>query len=482
MAVVRRDVRRGKGGDDVGRILLPQPLPHQLDVLRHPARLKVVVCGRRWGKSILGLVACIEGHGPPDSGFRGALEGATTWWVAPSYPQGQLVWADLKKALRGGWVEKSEKQMRITLPGGGSVTVKSADNPDALRGVGLDGVVLDEAAFMSEEAWVNGIRPALADRQGWAVFCTTPSGLNWVHGLFEAAATSEGWARWQRPTSENPIVPAKELQAARRDMGELMFAQEHLAQFVTAGAGMFKPDWLQHRYDAHGAEYRLPDGSVVHRQRLLRFAVVDLAVSTKTTADYTVILVAGRTADGRLLVLDVDRARREGPDIVPAIKAVTERNQVSVVWIERVAFQLAIVQEARRAGIPVRELTPDRDKIARAMPVTAAFEGGRLLLPRTAPWLKDLEQEVLAFPLGQHDDVVDCLGYAVTAGKHGMGTSLSLTAPSGPPPVRRSTILGEDFIPGGFEQALRGLRPPGDRRGVAWERLPGRPRPEDFED
>ncbi|MCA9315790.1 MAG: hypothetical protein KDB73_09895, partial [Planctomycetes bacterium] len=151
----------------MGRILLPQPLAHQLDVLRHPARLKVVVCGRRWGKSLLGLIACVEGHGPLDSGYRGALEGAQVWWIAPTYPQGVLIWRDLKKALRGGWIEKREKEMRIVLPGGGSVTVKSADNPDALRGVGLDGVVLDEAAFMSEEAWTHGIRPALADRQGW---------------------------------------------------------------------------------------------------------------------------------------------------------------------------------------------------------------------------------------------------------------------------------------------------------------------------
>ncbi|MGE0190450.1 MAG: phage terminase large subunit [Planctomycetota bacterium] len=409
-------------------------------------------------------MASIEGHGPPGSGYRGALEGGTIWWTAPTYPQGQLIWADLKKALRGGWVEKSEKQMRITLPGGGSVTVKSADNPDALRGVGLDGVVLDEAAFMSEEAWVNGIRPALSDRQGWALFLTTPNGMNWIHALFETAGASEGWARWQRPTSENPIIPPKELEAARRDMGELMFAQEHLAQFVTAGAGMFKPAWLEHRYESFGADhYRLPDGSAVHRDALYRFAVVDLAVSTKTTADYTVILVVGRTRDGRLLVLDVDRARREGPDIVPTIQRVTERWTCNVVWIERVAFQLAIVQEARRAGLPVRELTPDRDKVARAMPVTAAFEGGRLLLPRSAPWLKDLEQEVLSFGHGPHDDQVDCLGYAVAACRVGTG-SLFLAAASagGGGPARLGTgVLGDFVRPGAFEDAMAHVRPAG---------------------
>ena len=79
----------------------------------------------------------------------------------------------------------------------------------------------------------------------------------------------------------------------------------------------------------------------------------------------------------------------------------------------------------------MRELTPDKDKVARAMPVTAAFEGGRLLLPRSASWLRDLEQEVLSFPLGQHDDQVDCLGYAVAAGKLHRGPSLALAGANG---------------------------------------------------
>ena len=79
----------------------------------------------------------------------------------------------------------------------------------------------------------------------------------------------------------------------------------------------------------------------------------------------------------------------------------------------QVAFQLALIQEARRAGLPVREVVPDRDKVARALPATAALEGGRVLLPRQAPWLRDFVSEVLAFPNGVHDDQVDVLAYAV---------------------------------------------------------------------
>jgi predicted phage terminase large subunit-like protein len=413
------------------QILLPEPLPHQLDVLLHPARIKVVVCGRRWGKSLAGLIACIEGHGPPDSGFRGALQRGQVWWVAPTYPQGLLIWRDLKKALQGAWAEKREKEMRIVLPGGGSITVKSADDPDALRGVGLDGVVLDEAAFMKEEAWINGIRPALADRQGWALFLTTPCGMNWIADLFQTAETSEGWARWQRPTSDNPIIPRKELEDARRDMGELQFAQEHLAQFVTAGAGMFKPEWLEHRYEVMAENhYRLPGGETIHADRTSRFAVVDLAVSTKTSADYTVIGAFYATSDRRILVREIDRRRLEGPDIVPAMHAMVERHRLSAIWVEKVAFQLSLIQQARREGLPVRELVPDKDKVARAMPATAACEGGHVLLPRTGPWIRDFVDEVVAFPVGAHDDQVDVLSYAVEVGRRQEATSLFLLGAS----------------------------------------------------
>ncbi len=427
------------------KILLPEPLPHQLDVLCHPARLKVVVCGRRWGKSLAGLIACVEGHGPPESGFRGALEGADIWWIAPTFPQGLLIWRDLKKALQGAWAEKREKEMRIVLPGGGSITVKSADDPDALRGVGLDGVVLDEAAFMKEEAWINGIRPALADRQGWALFLTTPCGMNWIADLFQTAENSEGWARWQRPTSENPIIPKEELVAARRDMGELQFAQEHLAQFVTAGAGLFKPEWFEHRYERLPENhYRLPDGEVVARDRLSRFGVVDLAVSTKTTADYTVIGAFGVTRNRQMLIFEIDRARREGPDIVPAVRRMMTRHKLPVIWVEKTGFQLSLVQQARREGLPVRELTPDKDKVARAMPATAALEGGNVLLPQSAPWVRDFVDEVLSFPVGQHDDQVDVLSYAVESMNSARWSLLSC-ATSNPRRRRRSPF--DDLLP-----------------------------------
>jgi predicted phage terminase large subunit-like protein len=398
------------------RIRLSQPMPHQIEILRDPARNKVLACGRRWGKTKGGEIACIEGHGPKPGGHRGALDGGNIWWVAPTFPIASMIWRSLKRALRDAWVEKNENERRIVLPGGGSIAVKSADNPDSLRGDGLDGCVLDEAAFMHKDAWAACIRPALSDRRGWAMFLTTPNGLNWFHELWMDVPNREGWARWQRPTSDNPLVLAEEIEAARRDVGPFLFAQEYEAQFLTASGGFFKAPWLEHRYDRVGEHhYQLEDGTTLHRDQLRRFCAADLATSTKTTADFTVLATVGVAPDGTMLLLDIDRARREGPDLVPAFQAVVDRWRLPVLFVERAGFQLSIIQAARRAGIPVREISADRDKVARALPLTAALEGSRLLLPRTAPWLDALIAELLAFPNGRHDDQVDAIAHAYAA-------------------------------------------------------------------
>lgn len=418
-----------------GKVYLSEPMPHQLEVLRHPARGKVVVCGRRWGKTRTGQLACVEGHGPRHGGFKGALDGGNVWWVAPTFPIASMIWRDLKSSLRDGWGEKNENERRIVMPGGGSITVKSADNPDSLRGDGLDGAVLDEAAFMSHEAWAACIRPALSDRQGWVMFLTTPNGLNWFHELFQDVPNREGWARWQRPSSDNPIMTEKELASARRDVGAHLFAQEYEAQFLSAGGGvLFKASYWDLRYDRVGEHHvALPGGPTLPLHALRRFAAVDLATSLRTTADYTVIASAGQAPDGRLVLLEVDRARREGPDLVPAIQRAVSRLGLSAVYVERSGFQLAIVQEARRAGVPVRELATKGDKVARALPCTAAFEGGRLLLPRTAPWVDGFTSEFLAFPDGAHDDQVDAVSYCVAAARE-LGSGQPLWSYYEPPP------------------------------------------------
>lgn len=180
--------------------------------------------------------------------------------------------------------------------------------------------------------------------------------------------------------------------------------------------GLFKKDWIRYYQEPAGDVYVYSVGSNqrrVPREGLHRFAVVDLAASAKALADYTVVGIFGIDSENRILVLDWLRRRMEGPELVPAIREITERWGVSSIWIERIGYQLTLVQEARRQGLPVRELHPKGDKVARALPATAALEGERVFVPEAKGWVPALTEELLCFPRGEHDDQVDVLSYAV---------------------------------------------------------------------
>lgn len=397
-------------------VRVPGALPHQRTILESPARFLLVCAGRRYGKTLGGLIACIQGRGPGRC-FRGAVDGGTIWWVAPTYGIASLIWDELKYALRDAWTDKSEMERKITLPGGGSVTVKSSDNPDLLRGAGLDGVVLDEAAMCVPQTWYEALRPALADRKGWALLITTPRGQNWFQELWEQAAQDPEWARFQAPTTANPLIDPSEIEAARRNLPDQTFLQEFLAEFVREGGAVFRRDHFRYwRDDPSGERVLLkPDGAEERRvgaQDGVMFVTVDLAVSQKTTADYTVFAVWHQTTGTDLLLVDLVRDRIQGPDQVPALRELCGRYPVSGVVIETVQYQLAVLQEAVRTGLPARGVTPDRDKTARAVLAATRYASGKVFHRKGAPWIGTLEEELLAFPYGRHDDQVDAVSMA----------------------------------------------------------------------
>lgn len=149
----------------------------------------------------------------------------------------------------------------------------------------------------------------------------------------------------------------------------------------------------------------------IMKNQCWRFATVDLAASLNTRADYTVVMTFAVTPNMDLLLLDVARARLEGPDHIPFITNVYSEYHHGFIAIERAGFQLTTVQAARRKGLPIRELTADTDKWSRALPAAARMDAGAIYFKSGATWLQDLEPELTAFPNGQHDDQVDCLAY-----------------------------------------------------------------------
>ena len=385
--------------------------PAQREVVDHPARFKVLAAGRRWGKTRLGVTECL----------RVGLDGGRAWWIAPTYAMAMEGWRPLERIaedIPGADIRRSDHSVR--LPGGGLIEVRSAEHPQRLRGAGLDFLVVDEAAYVKAEAWDQALRPALSDRKGKALFISTPKGLDsWFWDLFNTER--DGWASFTYPTIANPNIDPAEVEAARAELGTLVFSQEYRAEFVSLGGTLFKSDWLQYGQSVvkDGLVWldltsKTPEGDLtterVDYRDCQRFCTVDLAASVRESADFTVIASCA-VYKGKLIVLEIVRRKVEGPDIVPLIRNAVERHDLGVAHIEKAGFQLALIQEARRDGLPVKELRPDRDKVARALPLQARMEAGDVWFIE-GPWIADLERELLGFPAVAHDDQVDALAYA----------------------------------------------------------------------
>ena len=390
-------------------IKIPSLHKNQKLVADDEARWKILCAGRRFGKTRLGVQLCIET----------AMAGKRAWWVAPTFSIARVGWRDIMMAgfdlANAMGVEVKMGDMVVNFPNGGFIAVKSADNPQRLRGEGLDFLVMDEAAFVKEETWTEVLRPTLTERKGSALFISTPRGMNnWFYRLWQDAEEREDWARFRFSTVDNPAIDPEELESAKREIGSLTFAQEYEAEFVNEGTQLFRQDWFRYYQPAvRGAKL---DGLVYEFDNMSKFATVDLATSTKQTADYTVFTAfAHDTSENKLFVIDMLRKRMEAPDIIPAMKKFYKKNNLEWIGVEKAGFQLSIVQFARREGLQVRELKADKDKRSRAMPLSAKLESGQVFFPDDpmVDWVHEAERELLTFPLGAHDDIVDTLAYGV---------------------------------------------------------------------
>lgn len=399
-------------------IQLPPLHSAQMEVVKNMKRFTVLSAGRRWGKTKLGVWLCL----------KYAWEGKRAWWIAPSYSMTNEAWADLRSIGIEYGIKVKEAERTIVTATGGSVQVRSADDPMKLRGAGLDFVVLDECAFMKPQTWAEVIRPALTEKKGSAFFISTPKGYNFFEKLYSEANILDDWVRFTYPTITNPIIDPAELEMAKQEIGSFLYAQEYEAQFIEASGGLFKADWFDHYkieerigideeknenteiiYKYKDKECRLED--------CRRYATVDLATSTKQSADFTVITSVAITPEGKILILDIDRRRLEAPDLLPLLQRKVEQFDLAYVGIERAGYQLAFIQMAKREGLVVKSLKADRDKVSRAYPLIARMEAGDIFFPKNSTWFADVQTELLRFPEAEHDDIVDSLAYAVIESK-----------------------------------------------------------------
>lgn len=190
---------------------------------------------RRAGKTELAVMELIE------AALQFSKDLGLFFYVAPFLKQAKAIaWARLKQKLEPmrvtGAIEVNESELSVRFRHNGAVIrLFGADNPDAMRGVRLDGVVLDEVAQIKPEVWNDIIQPALSDRRGWALFIGTPSGINLFSELYYRAAELPDWYQARYTVYDTDSLLPDEVERLRRDMAETSFAREYLCDFSAAG-------------------------------------------------------------------------------------------------------------------------------------------------------------------------------------------------------------------------------------------------------
>ncbi len=199
------------------RIELPNPHINQQKILDSQARFRVVMCGRRFGKSELSQIEIISN----------ALLGKNVAYITPTYQLARVFFERLTQAVP---FQSNKSELTIKFPNGGSVDFFTGERMDNLRGRKFHLVVVDEASFIPnlEDGWLNSIRPTLTDYKGRAIFLSTPKGKNFFYSLFLKGGEPD-WESFRFTTYDNPYIDKGEIDDARTHLPEVVFEQEYMA-------------------------------------------------------------------------------------------------------------------------------------------------------------------------------------------------------------------------------------------------------------
>ena len=378
--------------------------PMQRLIYESKARFRVVACGRRAGKTYLGAIIAIET----------ALRGKDVWWIAPTYEIGLIGLHTIKRlAAPVGFTENRTR--RLIQFSKGFIQVKSADKPDNLRGAGLDLAIFDEAALMPPEIWNEILRPTLMDRQGQALFLSTPKGLNWFHEIFRKGLEGESdWASFNFPTSTNIFLPKieAEIEAAKAAMPDVLFKQEILAEFIDDVGGVFSA---------------VLDNATLSPEPPIAGALYSAGIDLARLNDYTVVSIL-RTDVSPARQVFIDRFHQMAwQDQIVRIANAISRYKPQTVRVDQTGVGDAVLQFARSQwaahGASVIGVTLTNEvKTSIIQNLALALEKGNLLLlndPVQKIELVSFEMERLSSgrfrygaPSNKHDDTVIALALA----------------------------------------------------------------------
>jgi phage FluMu gp28-like protein len=201
-------------------VKLPKPHQSQRAILDSTARFRVIMAGRRFGKSVISQNNAIED----------GLHGKRVAYITPTYQLGKIFFQELIKLLPEKIFKKNESDLVINFVTGGSIRFFTGERLDTMRGLKFHKVIIDEASYISnlEDGWNNSIRPTLTDYKGGAIFISTPRGKNFFYSLFLKSGEKE-WQSFKFTTYDNPHIDPTEIDAARIQLPEAVFEQEYMA-------------------------------------------------------------------------------------------------------------------------------------------------------------------------------------------------------------------------------------------------------------
>jgi phage terminase large subunit-like protein len=383
-------------------------LPWQKEVYSDKTRFKVIVAGRRCGKSRLSAVALlVEGLKCP--------QGSAVMYVAPTQGQArQIIW-DLLMDLGRDVISSSHvNNMDITLINGAKIYVRGADRPDTLRGVSLTFVVLDEVADIKADTWEKVLRAALSDKKGNALFIGTPKGRNWFYDMYNLGLEDpdEEWKSWHFTTKDNPLIDPKEIEGARKTLSSFAFKQEYEASFDNAGTDLFKEKWLK-----YGEE---PDGGVYYiGLDISGFLNENYSSSRQKKLDQSAIAVVKVTDDGNWFVKKIEHGRWDTKETAQRILKNIKEFQPVGIGIERGTSRNAVMpylsdcMRSNNVYASITDLTHGGKKKTERIvwALQGRFEHGKITLNEDEDW-DEFRDQLLMFPTSQvHDDLVDALSF-----------------------------------------------------------------------
>lgn len=357
-------------------------------------RFRHLVAGRRGGKTLSVAWDVVFYALHPEVFHRDLHDKESTrplviWVVTQDYPLG--LWAKL--AIRevlaaAGQVEGVDyKENRghqwMEFSNGTFLLFKTADQPNKLRGAGVDIMWFDESAIItSEEAWLVS-SPSLSNTLGMFVSSTTPDGKNWFYNEFfsETAKASPAQGRVEYYSIDSPYFATEEWERLRTEYHPFKFKQEFMASFNAMQGKELQGEWLHYYQPGDLDHFRNPDGS----WNLITYVAVDPAVSLADTADRFAIAALGVTKDRRqAFLLDIWAGRIPFPEQVDKINQWYHKFGPYGIGIEKTAYQLALVQQVSRLeGLPpVTALWAPGKKAGRILAMSPFFRTGRIKISK----------------------------------------------------------------------------------------------------